>query len=166
MNTPGLNFDDFPGQGTFETILSRILEFPGGLGTTVDGDIAQVRIPLAPEAFMSSGPDRLTALGHWSGAMLVFKQVDGNWKLDTDRTFNFVCSVARQHGNDKNTLAIQQAICAELADGLEAVASDIESGKDANPQRAISGIEAAANRAFRDAHVNGAAFMTLPIIGG
>jgi RNA polymerase sigma factor (sigma-70 family) len=166
MNVPGLNFDDFPGHGTFETILAQILEFPGGLGTTVDGDIAQVKIPLAPDAFMSSGPDRIPALGHWSGAMLVLKQVDGNWKLDTDRTFNFVVNAARQPGNNKSTLAIMAIIGSKLGDGLTATAADIESGKDPTPQRAISGITTAATSAFRDARVDGAAFMTLPVVGG
>ena len=166
MNPPGLNFDDFPGKGTFEMALNHIVDFPGGLDTTIDGNIAKVRVPLPKEDFLSPGPDALTPLGHWSGAMLVLKQVDGNWKLDTDRTFDFLASVARHPGNNKKTLAIQTQICTELVDGLDGVSSDIESGKIATRQRTISGIEAAASRAFRDAHVDGAAFMTLPLVGG
>ncbi|MGD0540877.1 MAG: sigma-70 family RNA polymerase sigma factor [Tepidisphaeraceae bacterium] len=166
MSAPGLGFEDFPGRGTFETLLSRILDFPGGLEATIDGDIAQVRIPLPREAFVSPGRDQITALGRWSGAMLVFKQVGGNWKLDTDRTFNFVASVARQPGNNKSDLAIQRKVFAELADGLDALASDIERGKISTRQRAINGIVAAAAKAFRDAHVDGAALGTLPVIGG
>jgi RNA polymerase sigma factor (sigma-70 family) len=165
INAPGLNFDDFPGRGTFETMLSRIVDFPG-LEATIDGDTAQVRIPLPREAFVGPPPNQVTALGRWSGAMLVLKQVNGNWKLDTDRTFYFIASIARQPGNNKSDLAIEEKILSEVADGLVAVATDIESGKIATRQRAISGVESAALRAFRDAHVDGSACATLPAVGG
>jgi hypothetical protein len=98
--------------------------------------------------------------------MLVLKQVNGNWKLDTDRTFYLIASIARQPGNDQSDLAIEAKILSELADGLDAVATDIQSGKITSRQRAISGVEAAASRAFRDAHVDGAACATLPAVGG
>jgi RNA polymerase sigma factor (sigma-70 family) len=166
MDTPGLNFDDFPGHGTFETILTHILNFPAGLEATIDGDTAQVRIPLPRTAFVSAGPNRIAALERWSGAMLVFKQIGGNWKLDTDRTFTFIGGVARHPGNNQDTLAIQAKIIAEMADGLEALASNIDSGKINTRQRAIDGIVAAATKAFRDAGVDGATVMTLPVIGG
>ncbi|MGD0462471.1 MAG: sigma-70 family RNA polymerase sigma factor [Tepidisphaeraceae bacterium] len=166
MSVPGLGFDDFPGHGTFATLLSRILDFPGGLEATIDRDIAQVRVPLPRDAFVSPGRDQITALGHWSGAMLVFKQVDGNWKLDTDRTFNFVANVARQPGNNKSDLAIQGKVLTELADGLNAVASDIDSGKISTRQRAANAVLAAAMKAFRDARADGSTVMTLPVIGG
>ncbi len=166
MNVPGLSFDDFPGRGTFATLLGRILDFPGGLEATIDGDTAQVRIPLPREAFVSPGREQITALGRWSGAMLVFKQVDGNWKLDTDRTFNFLANVAKQPGNDKSDLAIQAKVFAELADSLNGVASDIASGKISTRQRAINGIVSAATKAFRDARADGGTIMTLPVIGG
>ncbi|MGD0769071.1 MAG: sigma-70 family RNA polymerase sigma factor [Tepidisphaeraceae bacterium] len=166
ISATGLNFDDFPGHGTFETLLSQMLDFPDGLETSINGDIAQVRVPLPREAFVAPPPNQISALGRWSGAMLVFKQANGNWKLDTDRTFNFLAYVAEQPGNNKSDLAIEAKIISEMADGLDAVASDIESGKITARQQASSGVEAAARRAFRDAHVDGASFVTLPVVGG
>jgi RNA polymerase sigma factor (sigma-70 family) len=165
INAPGLNFDDFPGRGSFETMLSRIVDSPG-LEATIDGDTAQVRIPLPREAFVAPPPNQITALGRWSGAMLVLKQVDGNWKLDTDRTFNFIASIARQPGNNQSDQALEGKILAEAADGLGEIASDIESGKITTRQRAVDAVEAAARRAFRDAHVDGSGCETLPAIAG
>jgi RNA polymerase sigma factor (sigma-70 family) len=166
MSAPGLNLDDFPGRGTFETaLLSRIVDFPG-LEATIDGDSAQVRIPLPREAFVGPPPNQITALGRWSGAMLVLKQVNGNWKLDTDRTFNFIVTIYGWPDDGQSDLAIEGKILAEAADGLFAVASDIESGKITTRQRAISGVEAAARRAFRDNHVDGSSVCTLPVVGG
>jgi len=136
------------------------------LEATIDGNTAQVRVPLPREDFISPPPNQITALGRWSGAMLAFKQVNGDWKLDTDGTFNFIASIARQPGNNTSDLAVEGKILTELADGLVAVASDIESGKITARQRAISGVEAAARRAFQDAHVDGSAVATLPVVGG
>jgi len=165
ISVPGLNFEDFPGRGTFATLLGRIVDFPG-LQATIDGDMAQVRILLPPEAFVAPPPNQISALGRWSGAMLVLKQVNGNWKLDTDRTLYFIASIARQPGNDKRDLAIEAKICSELGDGLVALASDIESGKITTRQRAVSAVQAAARRAFRDTHVDGSACAVLPVVGG
>jgi RNA polymerase sigma factor (sigma-70 family) len=166
MNVPGLNFEDFPGHGTFETILSQCVDFPSGLEATIDGDTAQIRVPLPRDAFSSPGPGRVAALERWSGAMLVFKQINGNWKLDTDRTFTFLGGVARHPGNADDSLAIEAKVAVGLGDGLSAVAAGIESGKYGTRQRVIEAIVAAATKAFTDARVDGTTLMTLPVIGG
>ena len=164
---PGWGMTMFPGHGHFGTVLTRIVDFPGGLKATIDGDIAQVRIPLPRDAFISPGSDKITALGRWSGAILIFKQVGGNWKLDTDRTFTFVSFIHRKPGNNDGDLAILQKLGAKLADGLDMVAGDIESGDLATPEAAVD--EALTNvlsPAIRDAHVDGCDTMLLPVIGG
>jgi len=166
MNPPNLNFDDFPGHGTFETLLAQILDFPGGLQATIDEDTAQVRIPLPREAFISPGKQQITALGHWSGAMLVFKRIGGDWKLDTDRTFNFVVQLGRQTGNTKSDLVIEHLIYSELSDTIETAAADIESGTLATRQSAINRLQAAARRTYKDAHIDWDDDMILPVIGG
>ncbi len=163
---PGLNFEDFPGRGTFETMLARMVEYPSGLEATIDGDNAQLKVPLPRDAFVSVGPDRLLALGRWSGAMMVFKRIDGNWKLDTDRTFTFIGGIARQLGNGQDASVIHAKVASELGDGLAAVAADIKSGKISTRQEAITAIVAAATKAFKAAHVDGTTLMTLPVIGG
>jgi RNA polymerase sigma factor (sigma-70 family) len=166
MDVPGLNFEDFPGHGTFETILSQCVDFPSGLEATIDGNTAQIRVPLPRSAFSSPGPGRIAALERWSGAMLIFKQINGNWRLDTDRTFNFIGGVARQVGNADDSLAIEAKVAAKLGDGLNTVAAGIESGKYATRQRVIDAIIATATKAFKDARVDGTTLMTLPVIGG
>jgi RNA polymerase sigma factor (sigma-70 family) len=166
MEVPGLNFEDFPGRGTFETMLNRMIQSGANLDAKIDGDTAEIRVPLPRDAFMDSGPNRIAALGHWSGARLVFRQIDGNWKLNTDRTFSFIGGVARQPGNTQDTTAIQAKVMAELGNGLSAVASDLQSGKIKSRDEAIQAIVAAATKAFKDAHVDGANVMTLPVIGG
>lgn len=166
MNAPGLNFDDFPGHGTFANELADMLDFPAGMDSKIDGDTAQVRVPLPPDAFMAAGPDRIDALGHWSGAMLILKRKDGLWKFDTERTLNFVGNGARQPGNTEDTMAILAKVASELGDGLDRVAGDLENGKLTTRQRVIGAIETAARKAFRAARVDGAVFMTLPVIGG
>ena len=166
MDVPGLNFEDFPGHGTFETILSRCVDYPSGLEATIDGDTAQIRVPLPRDAFSSPGPGRIAALERWSGAMLVFKQIDGNWRLDTERTFNFIGGVARHLGNADDSLAIEAKVAVGLGNGLNAIAADIESRKLGTRQRVIDAIVAAATKAFNDARVDGSTLMTLPVIGG
>ncbi len=166
MNVPGLGFDDFPGHGTFAMFLIKCVDFPSGLEATIDGDTAQIRVPLPRDDFSSPGPGRIAALERWSGAMLIFKQIDGNWKLDTERTFNFIGGVARQPGNIDDTLAIQAKFCTGIGEGLTSVAAGIESGKYATQQRAVEAIVAAATKGFRSARVDGGTVMTLPVIGG
>ena len=168
MDVPGLTLDMFPGRdGTFEALLSGTADFPGGLQVTVDGNMARLRVPLPREELRMPDPShRLTAMGRWSGATLVFKQVDGNLKLDTDSTFNFVVLASRRPGNTQNDLAIMEKVEMEIADGIDALAADIESGKIASSQPVIIGIEAIARRSFKDARIDGGGFIPLPLIGG
>jgi RNA polymerase sigma factor (sigma-70 family) len=152
---------------TFEMIFNRALDFPGGLKATIEGNIAQVQIPLPRADFLESGPHQMNAaVAYWSGAMLVFNLADGNWKLDTDRTFNFVIHVGRYANNESSDMAMMAKVCAGVADGLDAVAADIESGKLTTSKSAISAVEAAADRAYKDADAKTVWWMPLPLVGG
>jgi RNA polymerase sigma factor (sigma-70 family) len=161
MRVPNLGFDDFP-NGDYATLYRGTLDAPGGPGVTIDGDAARMRVPLPPEAFSgTSGPNH-----HWSGAMLVFSRVDGNWKLNTDRTFNFVIDLDRNPGNEKNEVDVESRIMAGVNATLDNVAARIESGSLTSPGRAASAVETQMQKVFRNAGVRGNGINAMPVIGG
>jgi hypothetical protein len=141
--------------------MSDTLDFPGGLSVTTNGNIAQLRIPLPREWFVLPGDNWSAAMGHWSGAMLVFKQANGHWKLDTDRTFNVVFT-----NNDKPDIAINAKLNRAAGEALDAIASDIESGNIPTRQQAISEIMARIRRALMNVQKTDGGIMILPLIGG
>ena len=153
-----------PSHKTFELLLSNTLDFPGGLKVKIDGDIAQVRVPLPPKDFIVPGRyQQGAAFGHWSGGLLVCKQVDRNWKLDTDRTFDFLIHVARHPGNNKCDMALMAEVCTKVADGLDTIADDIASGKITTSQDANDAVNVSADRAFTDADTQSVWWMPLPV---
>jgi RNA polymerase sigma factor (sigma-70 family) len=165
MSVSGLNFDDFPG-GAFKTLFKATAEWPGGPEVTMDGDVARIRVPVPPEKFVFPGPDRVAAEQRWSGAMLVLTREDGNWKLNTDRTFNFISNVYRMNGNEADALAIGGSISNQIADLLNSVAGKLESGEITTKQQVVMMIQTGCEKIFRDNKVRGSNLMALPVIGG
>jgi RNA polymerase sigma factor (sigma-70 family) len=166
LSVSGLSFDDFAGGHTVQSALRAMMDVSGGLQVTIDGDDARVRVPLPPEYFAGSGPNRLTFLGRWSGATLVFNRIGPDWKLNTDRTVNFIDSVSRMSGNDVDIFELGATIAQGIADSLNDVASKIEGGSIHSHTQAARAVQTGVGHVFRDNHVNGSSFTALPVIGG
>ena len=164
MKFSDLNFDLFP-DGDYETF-REVVDVGARLDITFNNDEALVRIPLPPEKFTGTGPDRETAFARWSGAMLVLTQVNGDWKLNTDRSFNFIVSAFRKGGNKTDAMQIVADIEQSIYEALDDTASQIESGKLTSKSQALTTVESRIGKIFRDNKVNGCTYMTLPVIGG
>ncbi len=161
MRVPNLGFDDFP-KGDYATLYRGTLDAPGGPEVTIDGDVARMRVPLPPEAFSgTSGPNH-----HWSGAMLVFTRVDGNWKLNTDRTFNFIINLSRNPGNVSSDVDVENKIMAGVIATLDNIAARIESGSITSTGQAASAVASQMGKVFRNARVGGGGINVVPVIGG
>jgi len=165
MSVPNLGFDSFRG-GSFNSLLRGVLSDPQGPRITIDGDEAKVRIPLPPDAFTGVSADRFAANERWSGAMLVLKQSGGVWRLDTDRTFNFVIGLGRKPGNNDDAIAGEAIICHGVADTLNSTAAKIEDGSFTTPKQAASAVTKGMVAAFDAAKVTGSNINALPVIGG
>jgi RNA polymerase sigma factor (sigma-70 family) len=165
MKVSGLNFDDFP-DGTFITLFQGTANTPGGPEITIDGDLAKMRVPVPAEKFVGTGPDRQTAEGRWSGSMFVFNRIDGNWKLNTDRTFNFIVMLNRVSGNNTDSMVVESQICLGINDTLSDVAEKIETSAITSKGQAAKTVQTEVDKVFRDAKVRGSSIMTLPVIGG
>jgi RNA polymerase sigma factor (sigma-70 family) len=161
----GFSFGTF-GKESTESALRGTLDFPGGPQVTIDGDVAQLRIPLPPEFFTGTGPNRLSFLARWSGAMIVFNRVGSDWKINTDRTINFIINVARMDENNTDVVQLGAKLEQGVGDALNAVAAKIEDGSITSRPRAVSAVQSGLMRAFRDNGVRGASFAVLPVIGG
>ncbi len=131
MSVSGFAFATF-GKESMESALRGTLDFPGGPQVTIDGDNAQLRIPLPPEFFAGAGPTRASFLARWSGAMIVFNRVGSDWKINTDRTVNFIINVARMDGNNTDIIQLGAKIEQGVGDALNAVAAKIEDGSIAS----------------------------------
>jgi RNA polymerase sigma factor (sigma-70 family) len=161
MRVPDLGFDDFP-NGDYATLYRGTLDAPGGPEVTIDGDVARMRVPLPPEAFSgTSGPNH-----HWSGAMLVFTRVDGNWKLNTDRTFNYIISLNANPENMSSVVEVENKIMAGANAALDDIAARIESGSITSKGQAISAVTSQMGKVFRNARVGGGGINVVPVIGG
>jgi RNA polymerase sigma factor (sigma-70 family) len=161
MHVPNLGFDDFP-KGDYATLYRGTLDAPGGPEVTIDGDLARMRVTPPPEAFSGpSGPNH-----HWSGAMLVFSRVDGNWKLNTDRTFNIIINLSREPGNDLSDVDIENKVMQGVNDTLNKVADQIEDGTIKSSGLAASAVQRQIMKVFRNAHVQGSGITVVPVIGG
>jgi hypothetical protein len=161
MSVPDLGFDDFP-NGDYATLYRGTLDAPGDREITIDGDTAHMRVPLPPEVFSgASGPNH-----HWSGAMIVFTRVKGDWKLNSDRTFNFVINLYREPGNNSDEIDIENKIMEGVNATLNNVATRIEIGSLTSPGRAASAVKTQMEKVFRNARVRGSGITVLPVIGG
>lgn len=165
MAVSGLNFDMFPA-GPFSTVLRGLLEDPNGPTVTTSGDEAQVRILLPPETFTGPGVNRFAPMERWSGAMLILRQTNGVWKLDTDRTFDFVVSVNRMKGNNDDAIDVSAKVESAIAGALNDVASKIEAGQLPTAQQARTAIATAIKATFKSAKVKGTNLTALPVVGG
>jgi hypothetical protein len=164
MKFSDLNFDLFP-DGDFQTF-RQIVDVGSNLDITFNNDEARVRIPLPPEKFTGVGPDRITAFSRWSGAMLVLTQVNGDWKLNTDRSFNLIVHAYRKPGNNADAVQIVANVEEQMYATLDDVANQIESGKLTTKSRALTTVESRIGRIFENNKVEGCTYMTLPVIGG
>jgi hypothetical protein len=161
MHVPNFGFDDFP-NGDYATLYRGTLDVAGGPEVTIDGDVARMRVPLPPKAFSGeNGPNH-----HWSGAMLVFNRVDGNWKLNTDRTFNLVINLSRDAGNKQSDAEAESKVMQSINVGLDDVALRIENGTIKSPGQAASAVATQVGKAFRSGRVHGSGIIALPVIGG
>jgi hypothetical protein len=98
--------------------------------------------------------------------MLVFNKIDGDWKLNTDRTFNIVAHADRTSGNKTDATEIAANIGQGVVETLDSVAEQIESGKIPNKGRAASIVASLIGRVFRENKVDGCSYFVLPVIGG
>jgi hypothetical protein len=165
MAISGFAFGTF-GKESTESALRGTLDFPGGPQVTIDGDVAQVRIPLPPEFFTGTGPNRASFFARWSGAMLVFNRVGSDWKLNTDRTINFIINTARMDGNNTDIIELGAKIEKGVGDALNSVAAKIEDGSISTRARAVKVAQTSLEQVFRDCRVRGANFTVLPVVGG
>jgi RNA polymerase sigma factor (sigma-70 family) len=165
MAVSGFSFATF-GKESTESALRGTLDFPGGPQVTIDGDVAQLRIPLPPEFFTGTGPNRMSFLAPWSGAMIVFNRVGSDWKINTDRTINFIINVARVDGNNTDVVELGAKIEQGVGDALNAVAAKIEDGSLPTRAKAVKAVQTGLMQAFRDNGVQGASFAVLPVVGG
>jgi RNA polymerase sigma factor (sigma-70 family) len=161
----GLNFNTFP-DGDYVTLIRGTAEAGDALEISFQGDEARIRVPAPAEKFTGTSIDRLAAMGRWSGAMLIFNNIDGNWKLNTDRTFNIMVNVSRRPGNRKDSVEMSAKIGEGISSVLDDVASQIESGKITAKSRAASAVQSGVGKVFRDNDVDGSSFTMLPVIGG
>jgi RNA polymerase sigma factor (sigma-70 family) len=166
VSVDGLNFNDFAGGSTYQLLYRNTMDTPGGPDMTMDGDIARVRVPTPADSFCGSGPDRPAPLGRWSGAMLVFNYVKGDWKLNTDRTFSFYVMLNRDAGNDLDENLVEAQIVRGVNETLERVALQVESGRFRSAPQAASAIKRGVGQAFQQAHVSGSTIATVPVMGG
>jgi hypothetical protein len=161
MQVSNLKFDEFP-KGDYATLYRGTLDKPGGPEVTIDGDVGHMRVPLPPEVFSgTSGPNH-----HWSGAMLVFSRVDGDWKLNTDRTFNFVIDLSPEPGNSQSEVDIENKLMQGVNAMLDSVAGQIENGAITSPGRAATAVTSQMGKVCRDARVRGGGITAMPMIGG
>jgi RNA polymerase sigma factor (sigma-70 family) len=165
LSVSGFSFGTFVKE-SMESALRGTLDFPGGPQVTIDGDVAQLRVPLPPEFFAGSGPNRVSFLARWSGAMVVFNRVGSDWKLNTDRTVNIIINVNRVDGNNTDVVELGAKIEQGVGDALNAVAAKIEDGSISTRAQAVTAVQTSLMRAFRDCRVRGASFAVLPVIGG
>jgi RNA polymerase sigma factor (sigma-70 family) len=165
MKVSGLGFDTFP-DGDYVTLIKGTADAGSALEVTFDGDEARIRVPLPPERFMKAGPDRIVAEGRWSGAMLVFSRIDGNWKLNTDRTFNFVVNVWRHPNNKTDEVELDANIAEGINRLLDDISGQIESGKITTKSHAVSAVQSGVGKVFRENNVDGSSYMMLPVLGG
>jgi RNA polymerase sigma factor (sigma-70 family) len=164
---PGLVLYIFPDHGTLEKLLTDTLNSPLLLPATIDGDTARIRVPVPAKEFVDPNPLlRRSAMTHWSGATLVLKQINGDWKLDTDRSINFDITLNHHAGNTDTDLANMAKVYTVGADKFDEIASDIETGVLTTPNRAIDSFEAAVRTAFKSARIDHGSFTPLPMIGG
>jgi RNA polymerase sigma factor (sigma-70 family) len=165
MAVSGFSFGTF-GKESMESALRGTLDFPGGPQVTIDGDVAQLRVPLPPEFFAGVGPDRASFFARWSGAMVVFNRVGSDWKLNTDRTVNYIINVERIDGNNTDIIELGAKIEQGIGDALNGVAAKIEDGSIASRGQAVKAVQTELMRVFRDNKVRGVSFTVLPVIGG
>jgi RNA polymerase sigma factor (sigma-70 family) len=161
-----LSFTMFPYLGGgYEAMIDRMLAQPVPPEIKVDGETASVKVNLPPALFGGSGTDRARELERWSGAMLILKKVNGDWKLDTTRTINIIVH------NDlldrkADPMKVDLQLTNMLSDALEDGAGQIESGQLGSPAAAGDVMERSLIDAFRACHVNFMGFTDLPVVGG
>ncbi|HMB95812.1 MAG TPA: hypothetical protein VKK61_07210, partial [Tepidisphaeraceae bacterium] len=166
MKVTGFSFLMFETlDGGFDALFDKTLDVPNGPDVKIDGNTAMIRIGIPRETFTGTGPDRDAAQGRWSGAMLVLTKVNGDWKLNTDRSFTIMVNVNAPGSNDSKYLTMQKLQDA-FHDGLDKVAADIENGTITTPADAASQGHDAAMDASASCGVRGDNINILPVIGG
>jgi RNA polymerase sigma factor (sigma-70 family) len=166
MKVDGFGFDDFEGGSTYDVLFRGTMDTPGGPDVSISGDVAKIRVSASPEAFAGAGPDRITARERWSGAMLVFNYVNGDWKLNTDRTFNFLVFINRVNANVAESLDVESRIESGISRGFDDIAGKIDSGEIVTLRQANLAMQKCMSDLFRNVGVEGSQVFTLPVIGG
>jgi hypothetical protein len=166
MEIQGLSFDVFPAGGGFDMMIGKLLALPNGPQATVSGETAQVKISLPPELFAGTGARRFPGFERWSGAMLIFNRIDGDWKLNTDRTVNFVVSMEQAPGSDKDPLELTQQIIEFWIKNLTDITDAIESGSIKNSQEVVRVLKDSQRMVAMEVQVEHHDIKLLPVIGG
>jgi RNA polymerase sigma factor (sigma-70 family) len=161
-----LSFNSFPFLGGgYNALIDRMLADRVPPEVTTEGDTAKIKVHLPRELLGGSGANRQRDLERWAGAMLVFKNVEGEWKLDTSRTINMV--ITNNIADKKaDPMKVDVQLINMVADALEDGAQQIESGQLATLPDAATAVESSVYDAFKACHVNGMNFMDLPVVGG
>jgi hypothetical protein len=162
MRLQNFGFDLVPAlHGGFEAMFDRSLEADHGEPpTTIEGDLARIRVNI-PAAEL--GP--ALAMERWSGATLVFHRVDGQWKLDTDRSIHLVVQYrGRDRASDPAT--VQLKLTDLLTAKLNEVAGQIEGKQIDTADDVSAGVERAAQDAFKACRVDQQVMAMLPAIPG
>jgi RNA polymerase sigma factor (sigma-70 family) len=151
--------------GGYEAMFDAMLAAPVLPEVKMDGETASIKVNLPKAVFGGTGPNRATTLEHWSGAMLIFRKVQGDWKLDTSGTINMI---PQNNLADKKAdpLKVDLQLTNMLTDALQDGASQIESGQLGSSAAAGDAMEHSLIDAFQACHVNGMSFLDLPIVGG
>lgn len=166
VRVPGFSFNMFEYfDGGFDTLFEKTLDVPNGPEVKIDGNMATIRIGIPREAFTGTGPDRADADGRWSGGMIVLTKVNGDWKLNTDRSFTIMVNVNAPGSTDPKYVTMQKVQDA-YHDALDKVAADIENGTITTPGDAGNQTHDAAMQASASCGVRGDNIDILPVLGG
>jgi RNA polymerase sigma factor (sigma-70 family) len=152
--------------GGFEAMVDKMLEKGDGIGDVkIDGPSAAVRVNVPREFFDGTGQNRMRFLERWSGAMLTFRKVNGDWKLDTSRSINIVMQADLGNKNADPVKVIRQ-MNEMAADAMAEATGQIETGQLATPAAAGEAIDRMLSDVVRACQVNTITEPPLPVVGG
>lgn len=131
---------------TTAAFITDVLARVGPNSLTISGDTAILT------------PAEAIPPGHWPVAPIYFKQINGDWKLDYDRTFTVEFRATRRQPVSGLTEEQDLADTAKLIDNAwDELAADIEQGKVANPaevQRRVNAIFAKVFSIYSDLSIS------------
>lgn len=167
LTVPGMRLSLLPTMtGGMEAVLDRCLASPDGMKSTITGDTATYRIPLPREMFSGAGPSRIAELGRWSGAQLLFNRVNGEWKLNTSRSFTLVLGADFVPNALGSRLQISEQNCIGTAILFNDIADGILSGAVPTPQIAATNLSAGLGKVMQQTKSKSFGMMIMPAVGG